>query len=110
MNSDHIPDDEIDNLFREYASRMHNDFDPLAWKEMEIRLDERIVRRASRKKIYLLLALLLLVGTGLWIYQLFYARNEDHQRISATIQPALVSPAPGMANDKKMQIGPNMIP
>lgn len=102
MNSEDISDDELDDLFRESDTEMHQKgFDPLAWQNMERRLDEHKVRRAIREKINRLFILLLVVGTGFWIYQVLSPQHENKKCISSIFKPTPISDSSGITNDKQ---------
>lgn len=69
-NWDMIPDDEMDDLFREAADGFKPSFDAEAWRRMEAKLDAQQQPRSVLKRYWWALGvlLLLLTGAGTYLY------------------------------------------
>lgn len=87
MNTNDMPEEELDDLFRQAAAGHHPEYDPQAWEAMERKLDGRAVPTPTNWRWWGGLTLLLLfMGISTWWGYTHFTRDKSENQNTALNQ------------------------
>ncbi|MCX2739840.1 hypothetical protein [Pontibacter anaerobius] len=86
MNTDNMPDDELDKLFRKSADSFDPPFDPEAWKAMEKKLDHAPGGHRWWYSYLYPLLLILLTGTGIAVFKFLTEPTDAPEEVQMAVE------------------------
>lgn len=100
--------DELDELFRKSASKLHPEFDPSAWRDMEKKLDAHQKKTSFWRRIGWLAAFLLLGSSLIWVSLILFPEEKVdislHTLPSSTPLPLPKAAKDNIRNDIKPKV------